>query len=425
MVIAATPGLAENETPHGPRWHFAVASGILGWVLDAFDFFVLVFLFDVFAARFHVQKRDIIVTIALTLAMRPVGALIFGSLADRFGRRVPLMLCVAYFSSASLLSALVPSYSLFVLLRALYGIGMGGYWGIGASYAMESAPRRWRGLFSGFMQAGYPGGYLLASIGMLLLAPRFGWRSLFYVSAAMALVVIAITAVAPESRAWRQHATGSFGNIFRMLFRYWRIFLYLLAVMTAMICLSHGTQDLYPDFLKSLPQLAGARVFGMQALYGVPILYNTAGILGAFFFGALSEKFGRRRSMLCALAVCLVALPAWAFGATVVALVLGSVFLQSGVQGAYGVIPAHLSELSPDPIRSLFPGFVYQLGVLFASPAVSLEYALRDRFGYPRALTFFELVVILVLMLLFALGPERRGRDFFLPVAAGKGESPA
>jgi SHS family lactate transporter-like MFS transporter len=420
MAIPAPAGPAENETPHGPRWQFAVASGILGWVLDAFDFFVIVFLFDIFAARFHVSKRDIIFTIALTLAMRPVGALIFGSLADRFGRRVPLMLCVAYFSAASLGSALVPSYGLFVLLRALYGIGMGGYWGIGASYAMESAPRRLRGLFSGIMQAGYPAGYLLASIGMLLLAPRFGWVSLFYSSAAVALVVIAITAIAPESRAWRQHATSSFGNIFRMLFRYWRIFLYLLAVMTAMICLSHGTQDLYPDFLKSIPQLAGAHILGMKALYGVPILYNLAGIAGALFFGSLSERFGRRRAMLCALALCLVALPPWAFGVTVTTLVLGSVFLQTGVQGAYGVIPAHLSELSPDPIRSLFPGFVYQLGVLFASPAVSVEYALREHFGYPRALTFFELAVILVLMLLFSLGPERRGRDFFLASPAHK-----
>lgn len=417
MAAFIPTDVAENDTPHGPRWHFAVASGILGWVLDAFDFFVIVFLFDIFAARFHVAKRDIIITIALTLAMRPIGALIFGSLADRFGRRIPLMLCVAYFSTASLLSALVPTYGLFVLLRALYGIGMGGYWGIGASYAMESAPRRWRGIFSGFMQAGYPAGYLLASLGMLLLAPRFGWRSLFYLSAAMALVVIAITAIAPESRAWRQHATSSFTDIFRMLFKYWKIFIYLLAVMTAMICLSHGTQDLYPDFLKSIPQLAGARVLGMPALYGVPILYNIAGIAGAFFFGGISERFGRRRSMICALILCLVALPAWAFGVTIVTLVAGSVVLQSGVQGAYGVIPAHLSELSPDPIRSLFPGFVYQLGVLFASPAVSVEYALRDHLGYPRALTFFELAVILVLILLFAFGPERRGRDFFLPPA--------
>jgi SHS family lactate transporter-like MFS transporter len=409
MIPQTSPATADSP---GSRWHFAVASGILGWVLDAFDFFVIIFLFDVLSAHFGVRKRDIVFTITLTLAMRPVGALLFGTLADRFGRRVPLMVCVAYFSLVSLASAYAPSYGWFALLRALYGIGMGGYWGIGASYAMESTPVRWRGLFSGILQSGYPFGYLLAALGMSTMAPIYGWRSLFFLSLGVAALVIVLTVFSPESRAWQQHAAESIGDLFRTVARNWRIFLYLLAVMTMMIGLSHGTQDLYPDFLRSIPGIAGTKVLGMNLVYGMPIIYNVGAILGALLFGELSERFGRRRAILFALAVCIVSIPWWAFGTTVAALLAGSFVMQSGVQGAFGVIPAHLNELSPDTARSLFPGFVYQLGVLMASPAVAIEYLLRDHLGYPKALTLFELAVILTLAVLFAFGSERRGRSF-------------
>jgi SHS family lactate transporter-like MFS transporter len=381
-------------------------------VLDAFDFFVIVFLFDILSAHFGVRKRDIVFTITLTLAMRPVGALLFGTLADRFGRKMPLMVCVAYFSLVSLASAYAPSYGWFALLRALYGIGMGGYWGIGASYAMESTPVRWRGLFSGILQSGYPLGYLLAALGMATLAPVYGWRSLFFVSLGVAALVIVLTAFSPESRAWEQQAAESVGTLFRTVGKHGRIFVYLLALMTMMICLSHGTQDLYPDFLRSIPGIAKTKVLGMNLVYGVPIFYNVGAILGALLFGELSEKFGRRRAMLFALAVCIVSIPWWAFGTTVAALLAGSFVMQSGVQGAFGVIPAHLNELSPDTARSLFPGFVYQLGVLLASPAVAIEYLLRDKLGYAMALTLFELCVILTLGVLLALGSERHGRSF-------------
>jgi len=399
----------DQETP---RWQLAVGSGILGWVLDAFDFFVVVFLFDTLAARFDVSKAAIVYTLTLTLAMRPVGALLFGSLADRFGRKRPLILCVLFFSTITVLSGFSPSYSFFLIMRGLYGIGMGGYWGIGASYAMESAPRRWRGVLSGVMQSGYPFGYLLAAVAMQFVAPVFGWRSMFVIGLSVTALIVIFTLLAPESESWKLRHPPSLGKIFRTLFEHLGIFAYLLLVMAVMSCLSHGTQDLYPDFLKSIPGLADRKILGMKLLFGLPILYNIGAIVGAPFFGHLSEKIGRRRSIMLALGISLLSIPAWAFGSSLLALALGSYFMQTGVQGAFGVIPAHLNELSPDSVRGLFPGFVYQLGVLVASPAVTFEYALRNRLGYPWALTAFEGSVILALFCLFTLGPEHLGRSF-------------
>ncbi|MEO6964899.1 MAG: MFS transporter [Acidobacteriaceae bacterium] len=395
-----------------PGWQFAVGSGILGWVLDAFDFFVVIFLFDTLAANFHVGKAAIVYTLTLTLAMRPVGALIFGALADRFGRKRPLILCVIFFSTVTILSGFSPSYLFFLAMRGLYGIGMGGYWGVGASYAMESSPRRWRGVLSGLMQSGYPFGYLLAAVAMQLVVPVFGWRSMFLIGSSLTVFIVIFTLLAPESESWKLHRKPSLGKIFHALFEHAGVFFYLLLVMAAMTCLSHGTQDLYPDFLKSVPGMPGQKILGMKMLFGIPVIYNIGAIVGALFFGHISEKIGRRRSIMLALVVSLLSIPAWAFGSSMLVLVLGSYFMQTGVQGAFGVIPAHLNELSPDAIRSLFPGFVYQLGVLIASPAVSFEYVLRDHLGYPMALMSFELCVIVALLFIFGFGPERLGRNF-------------
>jgi SHS family lactate transporter-like MFS transporter len=401
---------ASGEDTRG--WQYAVVASILGWVLDAFNFFVVIFLFTPLADNFHVGKAAIVYSLTLTLAMRPLGALVFGAVADRFGRKGPLIVCVLFFSLFTVLSGYAPNYVFFLIMRALYGVGMGGYWGIGASYAMESSPPRMRGLVSGLMQGGYPLGYLFASVAMLTVVPIFGWRSIFVVGLVVTIVIVGLTAFAPESESWKAHRTTALPGLFRILYEHLGIFLYLIVLMTAMNCLSHGTQDLYPDFLKSLPGLADRQVFGVRILYGVPIVYNIGAVLGAVFFGHISEKIGRRRAIMFGLALCLVSIPAWAFGSKLVFLIAGSFFMQTGVQGAFGVIPAHLNELSPSGVRSLFPGFVYQLGVLVASPAVSFEYVLRDHFGYPWALTTFGITIIVFLMLVFALGPEHRGRNF-------------
>jgi len=308
--------------------------------------------------------------------MRPVGALLFGAVADKFGRKIPLILCVAYFSGVTILSGLAPTYTLFLICRCLYGIGMGGYWGIGASYAMESAPPKKRGLLSGMMQGGYPFGYLLAAVFMQIIPQRFGWHAMFFIGSFLALVIIIMTLFAPESDAWRSSRMPSLGHIFRTLFQHLGTFSYLLLLMAVMSCLSHGTQDLYPDFLKTLPFMKDVTVFGMKATFGIPVIYNIGAILGALCIGQLSQKIGRRRAIMLALVLSLLSMPAWAFGGSVLTLVVGAFVMQAGVQGAFGVIPAHLNELSPDAIRGLFPGFVYQL------------------------------------LLIFAFGPEKHGKDF-------------
>ena len=403
-LSAAIP---EVNEPRQPGWGFAVSSGILGWVLDAFDFFVLVFLVDVLARRFHVEKSAIIWTISITLAMRPIGALVLGTLADRYGRRRPLLVCVLYFSIVTALTPFAPNYIVFLVLRALYGIGMGGYWGIGASLVMESTPRRWRGLFSGILQAGYPLGYLLAAVALRTIEPRFGWQAMFLTGLGFAVVIALLTLRAPESAAWELQRLPSVAHILRTLFSHKKSFGYLLLVMCFMTCLSHGTQDLYPDFLQSVHH------FSSRTISSLAILYNIGAIAGALVIGHLSEHIGRRYSMMLALGLAVIAIPAWAFGASVPVLIAGSILMQFGVQGTFGVIPAHLNELSPDAVRSLFPGFVYQLGVLAGSPSVGIEYALRDHFGYRWALALFECCVILALFFIFAFGPERRGRDFY------------
>lgn len=394
-----------NSVVH-PRWQFAVASGITGWVLDAFDFFAIVFLFDTLALHFNVSKALVVSTIGAALAARPIGALIFGSLADRFGRRKLLIAAVIYFSLVTVLSGFAPNFKTFAVLRFLYGIGMGGYWGVGASFAMECVTERRRGLFSGLMQAGYPIGYLLAALCSATLVPHFGWRSMFLVGIVPALITITLAALSREPAAWEQHRLPSLWKIVATLWSFRRTFGYLLLLMTMMTCLSHGTQDLYPDFLKSIHHFSA----GMVAR--AAILYNCFAIAGALIIGRLSQKIGRRHGALVALVVSIVSIPLWAYGSGITTLLLGSCLMQFGVQGTFGVIPAHLNELSADAIRSLFPGFVYQLGVLIASPGVSVEFALRDRIGYSGALALFESIVIVSLMVIFFFGPEKTGRSF-------------
>ena len=401
---------SQNAKRTGAR--HAVLAGFLGWTLDAFDFFVIVFLYDILARQFGVSKKDIIFTTTATLAMRPVGALLFGVLADRYGRRIPLMANVIYFSLIELLCGFSPNYSFFLVMRALFGIGMGGEWGVGASLAMEAAPPRWRGILSGILQSGYSIGYLLAALAARFLLPapflqpHWGWRAMFWVGALPALLALYIRMKVPESEAWKQHRVGSTRDVLKVVAREWKRFVYLVVLMTFMMFLSHGTQDLYPDFLQEVHKISAA------TRANIAVIYNIGALCGAILFGHLSQKIGRRKGMICAMSLCLVMIPLWAFGHGLTALVLGSFLMQMGVQGTWGVIPVHLSELSADAARGLMPGLSYQLGILLASPTNTIQYALREQVGYQWAMAGFEIVSIVTLAIILLSGKESHGRSF-------------
>ena len=386
--------------------HHALVAGFLGWTLDAFDFFVIVFLYDTLAHEFNVTKKAIVFTTTATLALRPVGALLFGLLADRYGRRIPLMANVIYFSVIELLCGFAPNYSVFLILRALFGIGMGGEWGVGASLAMEVAPPKWRGILSGILQSGYSSGYLLAAVAARFILPSLGWRWMFWIGVLPALLALYIRTKVPESEAWKQHRVTTTGQVVRVALQHWKRFVYLAVLMTFMMFLSHGTQDLYPDFLKEIHHVMPS------STATIAIIYNIGAVIGAMIFGALSQRIGRRKGMIAALALCLLVIPVWAFGGSIAIVVTAAVLMQMGVQGAWGVIPVHLNELAADAARGLMPGLAYQLGILFASPTNSIQYALRERFGYSWALAGFEVVTILSLTILLWWGAEEHGRSF-------------
>ena len=395
-----------SEVSRNAGARHAVLAGFLGWTLDAFDFFVVVFLIDTLAHQFGVPKKDIVRTLTATLAMRPVGAILFGLLADRFGRRVPLMVNVIYFSVIELLCGFSPSYTFFLVMRALFGIGMGGEWGVGASLVMETAPVRWRGILSGILQSGYAVGYLLAAVAARFLLPAWGWRAMFWVGAVPAFLALYIRAKVPESQAWKQHHAASTGQVLRVVAKEWKRFAYLVVLMTFMMFLSHGTQDLYPDFLQEVHHVSAA----VRA--NVAIVYNFGALFGAVVFGHLSQVDGRRKGMIAALALSLAVIPLWAFGSSLAALICGAFLMQAGVQGAWGVIPVHLNELAADAARGLMPGLAYQLGILLASPTNLMQYALRDRIGFQWAIAVFEIVTILALAIIVWSGREAHSRAF-------------
>ncbi|HLX37716.1 MAG TPA: MFS transporter, partial [Candidatus Binataceae bacterium] len=328
--------------------HTLLAS-FLGWALDAFDFFILIFVMPAVAREFHRPISHIAFTITATLALRPVGALIFGWIADRYGRRIPLMIDVVFYSVVEVLSGLAPSYGWFLFFRALYGIGMGGEWGVGASLAMEAVSPRWRGFFSGLLQEGYAVGYLLAAAAFFFVFPHFGWRAMFFLGGAPALLTIYIRTKVPESEAW-QRTRPDKTAIGKAVRANWKLFLYLCALMTMMNFVSHGTQDMYPTFLEK------TRGFDTRTVATIALIYNVGALLGGLTFGYFSDRWGRRRTMAIAVICAGVVIPLWIYPSTLAVLTLGAFLMQFMVQGAWGVIPAHLTELSPPEVRGLFSG---------------------------------------------------------------------
>ncbi|HEY1751501.1 MAG TPA: MFS transporter [Caulobacteraceae bacterium] len=396
----------------------AFVASLLGWSLDAFDFFLLTFVIKDIAGSFKTDKASVALALTLTLAARPVGAFVFGRLADRFGRRPVLMLDVALYSVLALASAFSPNLITLLVLRALFGFAMGGEWGIGASLALETIPAKSRGVVSGILQEGYPMGYFLAAIANLFL-PQIGWRGLLALGAIPALLILYIRRNVPESPAWLAakadgtHATRP--SFMAAMKGHWPLMAYAVVMMTCFNFFSHGTQDVYPTFLQVQHH------FGPAMVTTLTIVLNLGAVAGGLIFGALSERIGRRRAIVLASLLALPAIPLWAFSATPLLLGAGAFLIQIAVQGAWGVVPAHLNELSPPAARGTFPGFAYQLGNLFAAANAYLQVWIAEThhndYGLPLAGVGAVVAVVLAMVVWF--GPEARGVAFAEQPASG------
>jgi len=384
----------------------AVTAGFLGWTLDAFDFFLVVMTLTAIGKEFGKPDAAIALSITLTLLFRPVGAFIFGLIADRYGRKLPLMIDLVFFSVVEVLTGLAPTYTTFLVLRALFGIGMGAEWGVGASLVMEKVPPRYRGVVSGLLQQGYALGYLLAAVCYLLIFPHWGWRPLFFIGGLPALLALFVRARVKESEVWRETRHENWSGLGKAIVSNWKLFLYLTILMAMMNMVSHGTQDMYPTFLQR------DWGFGPTARAALTAFSQVGALAGGVICGLYSDRLGRRRTIALALAGAVLTIPIWAFAPGVPLLVLGAFVMQFFVQGAWGVIPAHITELSPDPVRGFLPGFAYQCGVAIASKLPHVQALFAADTSYARAMALSAATVFLLGAVVAWAGPERRGVAF-------------
>jgi len=413
----------------GPQRHTFLAA-FLGWTMDSLDFFILIFCVPAIAREFHTQPSAVLGAVFLTQAFRPVGALLFGMLADRYGRRPVLMVNILSFSVIELACAFAPSLTALLVLRALFGLAMGGEWGVGAALVFETLPKEGRGTFSGILQEGYAMGSILASGAFALFfngfglasmnVPGIGWRGLFILGSLPALLVFYVQARVAESPVWlkgerkrkarslgaqREHGAGTWA----LLLKFLPTFLFLVVLMTAFMSFSHGTQDVYPTFLTTYAKLNPSTVGSIGVLYGF------GSIVGGFVFGTLSERWGRKRAIVTAALLSIPVIPLWAYGHSAFALGAGAVMMQFMVQGAWGVVPAYLTELSPAPVRATAPGLAYQLGGLVTSWNGKAQALAAERWdNYPAVLAITVIVVALALAGLALLGREAKGQDMTL-----------
>ncbi len=390
----------------------AVLAGFLGWTLDAFDFFVLTFIVQDVATAFGRSRADIAWTVGLALITRPIGAIIFGLIADRYGRRLPLMLNVIFYAVISVLCGLAPNYMTFVLLRLAFGIGMGGEWGVGASLALESASPRLRGLLSGLLQEGYALGNLLAALAYRSVYvsvhashPGSAWRVMFFIGGLPALLSLFIRARVKESDAWHEHRVD-WHTYKSGIWKHWPRFLYLVLMMTMMTFMSHGTQDMYPTFLQH------ERQYSPSDTASLTMVTNVGAILGGLAFGWYSDRAGRRRAMITSALFAMIVVPLWVAAPNTALIAVGGFLIQFFVQGCWGIIPAHINELTPAHYRGFFPGLAYQLGAALTAGIPALEAILGEHFSYGRAMGGVALTVMAGVAIVTFFGPEAHRVSF-------------
>jgi MFS transporter, SHS family, lactate transporter len=396
------PAPTPQSSGHWP----ALTASFLGWTLDAFDFFLVAFCLTAIGKEFHQTDRAVAFSITLTLAFRPVGAFLFGLLADRYGRRLPLMIDLIFYSIVEVATGFAPNFTTFLVLRALFGIGMGGEWGVGASLAMETVPVKWRGVLSGLLQQGYSLGNLLASLCYLFFFDRWGWRPMFFLGGLPALLAFFVRFRVKESPVWEKSKKESWGQLAGNIGQHWKLFLYLVLLMMGMNLASHGTQDMYPTFLQRFRKLG---TIDRSLISAVSMV---GAIIGGVLVGLFSDRIGRRRAIVGALLSAILMIPLWAYAPRVSLLFVGAFLMQACVQGAWGVIPAHLSELAPTAIRGFLPGFAYQCGVLLAGTVTIIEALLAEHMSYATAMAITAASIFFMTAIIAGLGKEKKGIEF-------------
>ena len=408
-VNAARPAGADKISPDQ---NAAVAAGFLGWTLDAFDYFLVVYCLTAIGNEFHRSDKEMAFSITLTLAFRPIGAFLFGLLADRYGRRLPLMLDLIFYSIVEVATAFAPTYRVFLILRALFGIGMGGEWGVGASLTMEKVPPRLRGVFSGLLQQGYAAGNLLAALCYFTFFNRWGWRPMFLLGGLPAILAVFVRMHVKESEVWEKTRTRDWRDLRRAILGNWKVFLYMVVLMTFMSLTSHGTQDMYPTFLQRF------RNFDPSMRSAASMIASCGALIGGIVFGYYSDLKGRRRAIITALLLGVAVIPLWALSPVTPLLLAGAFLMQFMVQGAWGVIPAHLAELSPDRVRGFLPGFAYQCGVLLSGSIALIQATFAEHMSYSATMAITAGVVFAGGCIVAALGHENRAHVFGVHPAA-------
>jgi MFS transporter, SHS family, lactate transporter len=387
----------------------AYFASLAGWSLDAFDYFIFTFCLKAISHDFQTDLKNVSYGLTLTLAFRPLGALAFGWLAEKYGRRPILMLNVVSYASVQLATAFAPNLATLLALRALFGFAMGGEWGVGAALALETLPARGRGFFSGLLQEGYVLGFLLASLATWIVFDSVGWRGMFIIGASPALLVFFIRYGVQESPVWSAGGArgASAAQIWRGVREHLPLLLYLVLLMSCFNAFSHGSQDMYASFLQV------QHGFSASLSGKITVVMNLGALAGGVFFGSLSERLGRRRTIALAALLALPMIPLWAYSQTAVLLAIGGFLMQFMVQGAWGIVPAHLNELSPASVRAILPGFAYQLGNLAVSWISPFQTGVAEAHGgnysYPMATLLAVVAVILTVVTL--LGPEARAAE--------------